>query len=91
MRRASAAFPIPTADTTPGTIVRSEVFPDARGLFVGVSPAGVLWVAWRRCETAAALTGSKAETVPEWHAKFRRMAERLHAIQARHVARQRLN
>lgn len=40
--------PIPTRDTRPGTIVRSESYQSARGVFVGVTPAGCLWVAWRR-------------------------------------------
>jgi hypothetical protein len=77
----------PNMNTEPGTVVRSPVFPSARGIFVGVSPSGVLWIAWRRCE---AVTDSP-DTAEQWASKARTMAHRLDRLHARHVARLRIN
>ena len=40
--------PTPTTTTAPGTLVRSETFPNARGVMIGESPGGSIWVAWRK-------------------------------------------
>ena len=77
----------PNMNTEPGAIVRSSVFPKARGIFVGVSPAGCLWVAWRRCEAVT----DTPETAEQWASKARTMVNRLDRLTARHVARQRSN
>ncbi|MCK5644475.1 MAG: hypothetical protein KAJ19_26985 [Gammaproteobacteria bacterium] len=77
----------PTLTTKPGTIVRSPVFPAARGIFIGVSPGGALWVAWRRCEAVT----TAPDTAETWAWKARTMAARLDRLHARHVARLRLN
>jgi len=80
--------PIPSARLAPGTLVRSETFPNARGVFVGVFPgSGSLWVSWRRCD-AIATHARPADTIAEWSQKTERMAERLALFQARADAKQ---
>ena len=72
--RAFMVPPIPAPDMAPFTLVRSAAWPKARGLFVGTSPAGVLWVAWRRC---AAVNNGVPESIESWHGKARAMATNL--------------
>lgn len=79
--------PVPSSDLAPGTLVRSPVFPDARGIYVGTSPAGVVWVAWRRDEAVAHVYG-RVETWLEVVAKAARMAERLAQLETRKRARE---
>jgi hypothetical protein len=79
--------PLATLETAPGSIVRSETFPQARGIFVGVSRGGSLWVAWRRCE-AVATVSRPAETAEEWANKAHRMAERLALFASRDALKQ---
>lgn len=78
---------LPSPTTEPGTIVASPTFQHARGIFIGVSPSGVLWVAWRRCENVT----DTPDTPEQWALKARTMASRLKRLKARHAARLRLN
>lgn len=78
------AFPTPTAETKPGTIVRSEEFPHARGVFIGVSPAGSMWVAWRK---NLGVAGKEPETMEEWATRANQLRETLAYHRARAVSR----
>ena len=59
--------PLPTPNTAPETLVRSEIWPDARGIFLGVSPGASLWVCWRK----------PGESIPSWDHRIETMRVRL--------------
>lgn len=73
-------YPAPAADLKPGTHVSNPAGPadDAAGIFVGVTPAGVLVTCWRNWPSEAPY---------DWHLRYGQAKSRLALQWRRHKAR----
>lgn len=80
---------VPTVsdDTEPGTLVRSEEHPNARGIYIGKTPGGSHWVAWRKNlgEGGAPLDPAlgDVQSLEDWAESANNLTRRLAFMRAR--------